>query len=87
MSRWLPGERRLVSCTGKLRYDSGAAAALAKKKMRRHGSGGKRRDRQDTDIYHCDYCGGWHLGRSTAWRGKRVAAPPKFNWRAFLNRY
>lgn len=64
--KWLPGEKRLVACTGKIKYDNGALAARARKLM------GKRHSRQaHVSVYRCHFCGCWHLGRAQ----KRLAKP------------
>ena len=42
-------EPRLPGCTGKMRYDNRAAAAIACKR-----TGAK-------TVYHCHYCTGWHV--------------------------
>lgn len=58
--KWLPGEHRLVSCTGKIAYDSPNAAAKARERMLRK----KNSERGgNVSLYRCQYCAGWHIGR------------------------
>lgn len=47
-------ERRLMGCTGKVRFES---FSVANKAARRHSSVGRR------EPYRCSFCNGFHLGR------------------------
>lgn len=71
--RWLPGERRAASCTGKLAYDSGTAAARAKSQL-------ERKRRKNMDVYRCHFCSRWHIGRRqpTAIKHHPVKARDRF---------
>jgi hypothetical protein len=59
--RWHPGEHEAVSCLSKHRYPSGAAAGKAKDAMRRKHRTGPATE--TLNVYRCQYCDGWHLGR------------------------
>lgn len=66
--KWLPGEHEAVTCSGKIRYASGAAAGKAKQHMKKKhykDSG----NRSEVAVYHCQYCGWWHLGRVRPLKG------------------
>lgn len=59
--RWHPGEHESRSCLVKLRYPSAVAAGKAKDAMRRQHRTGPSTD--TLNVYRCQYCGGYHLGR------------------------
>jgi hypothetical protein len=59
--RWHPGEHESRSCLTKHRYPTGTAAGKAKDAMRRQHRTGPATDA--LNVYRCQYCGGWHLGR------------------------
>ncbi len=53
---------RIVSCAGKIRYESPSAAAKARDRMKRKPN--TNRD-HNINMYRCQYCACWHLGRSS----------------------
>ena len=70
MSRWREGEHEAVTCRGKIRYETRAAAGKAKQRMRKkkYRDGG---NRSEVNVYRCQYCGFWHLGRGFGKTAKR----------------
>lgn len=60
----------LAACTGKFRYESFEQAAnVAGRKTRRHA--GKYR------IYHCRFCGGFHIGNKRAFKHRGPQPAPQ----------
>ena len=72
--KWLPGEHKAVSCSSKRRYVCKTDAVRAKLKMKDNPR--KRKIADSLTVYHCQYCGGWHLGRPQKRRRIREKKSP-----------
>lgn len=56
--------QRRKACTGKSRHADQAGAAVALRKLRQaHGPTGQ------VSAYHCQHCGGWHIGHTPGRNG------------------
>lgn len=61
---------RIVACHGKEALEPSRARSLAKA-MRRRG-------KRTVNAYHCDHCGGWHVGTHVAPKAQlRRPRPPE----------
>ena len=61
----MASKRRLrrKACLGKRRLETqGAAWKHLRKRAEREGLSAP------VDVYHCQFCGGWHFGRTAKWR-------------------
>ena len=58
--------KQLSSCEGKQAYHSHADALAVVSTIRRR----RRRRRKGLQVYRCDFCGFWHLGRRREWNGR-----------------
>lgn len=81
--RWHPGEHESRSCLTKLRYPSGIAAGKAKQALRRAKRTGPAAE--TINVYRCQYCGGWHLGRPRKQRTLRNRAAVRFAQQAEIH--
>lgn len=91
--RWHPMEHESRSCLTKMRYKSAVAAGKAKEAIRRQHRSGPSAD--CLNVYRCQYCSGYHLGRPqkkrtlknraaqrVAWQ-EEASAPEPHNFRAY----
>lgn len=76
--RWHPGEHESRSCLTKHRYPSAIAAGKAKDALRRQHRTGPAAD--TLNVYRCQYCDGWHLGRPRKKRTLKNRAAVRFAW-------
>lgn len=64
-----PAERRLLhnsvasACEGKMKYSSAAEAAFVNHAIETK-SRGKQHHKSRNNIYRCEFCKQWHIGRS-----------------------
>lgn len=66
---WTLGDRWLRHCDGKIDYPNRALAEVAAMQMRH-------KERDEFNAYHCECCGGWHIGhRSAHHTSKRPPTP------------
>ncbi|CAH2606062.1 conserved protein of unknown function (plasmid) [Rhodovastum atsumiense] len=67
------------SCEGKVRFPSKTRAAEAHKRLRHE------RAFDAHQVYHCSFCGGWHMGhRFIVDAPVRRATSESWNWRRAL---
>jgi hypothetical protein len=52
--------KKLAGCTGKPAF---ASAVTAHRAAQRFSKPNRRRERRPVNVYHCQYCGHWHIGR------------------------
>ena len=57
-------DRRYASCIGKIRYETGNEAGLVKDKKK-----------QDLQVYRCEFCRGFHVGRRRRYKPPFSRAP------------
>jgi hypothetical protein len=57
-----------IVCVGKVRHESRRLALEALKVQMRCLDYGKR-DREPMNVYRCDICKGFHVGRNRVWEG------------------
>lgn len=70
-------EHEAASCTGKVRFESHAAAS----KVQRRRGRSHDRDRKQGEVYRCHVCRGYHIGR------KSDQERPKHEFQRFKARY
>lgn len=59
----------LISCTGKFRYETFEQA-------KRVAGRNTRRNSSSYDIYHCHFCGGFHIGNKRAFKRREKRPRP-----------
>ncbi len=64
----LPDDYEYRSCVGKERYGSGGEAAEARQRMKNKARRRTAKQRGKLNIYRCDFCHGFHLGRPIRFR-------------------
>ena len=55
---------KATGCDGKIRYATSGESALVLASVRRKG--------RPVKPYHCDFCGGWHLGNPKLRGGEKA---------------